>query len=44
MLRRAGFPLRLVVIAVDLGWTALALYLARLLRLYAGTNVPSGTY
>ena len=40
MLRRAGFPLRLIVIAVDLGWTALALYLARLLRL----TLPFGVY
>jgi exopolysaccharide biosynthesis polyprenyl glycosylphosphotransferase len=40
MLRRAGFPLRLVVIAVDLSWTALALYLARLLRLV----LPFGVY
>jgi len=40
MLRRAGFALRLTLIAVDLGLTALALHLARLLRL----ALPFGVY
>ena len=40
MLRRAGFALRLILIAVDLGLTALALHLARLLRL----TLPFGVY
>jgi exopolysaccharide biosynthesis polyprenyl glycosylphosphotransferase len=40
VLRRTGFPLRLIVIAVDLGWTALALYLARVLRLILPFGVP----
>jgi exopolysaccharide biosynthesis polyprenyl glycosylphosphotransferase len=40
MFHRAGSTLRLTLVAVDLGLTGLALYLARLLRLL----IPIGTY